>query len=151
MYKLSEKHIKEYLLGKRANFVLENKTNGHHAEFSISIKKDTEFSNRVVYNVFFKSNQSVYIGRITKEKILSNGENIIRYNFWELKPSHDNYKDYYDRSKLFSIFFRLIFYNNKIPNNVNVLYTGQCSICGRKLTNPTYIDIGIGPDCLANM
>jgi len=37
------------------------------------------------------------------------------------------------------------------PEGVEIWHAGKCGICGRKLTVPTSIAIGIGPDCLEGM
>lgn len=40
---------------------------------------------------------------------------------------------------------------NHLPENVQVLHNGYCGRCGRLLTNPESLEIGIGPDCLEKM
>jgi len=37
---------------------------------------------------------------------------------------------------------------NQIPNNLQLSHNGQCAKCGKKLTDPTSIQKGIGPQCL---
>lgn len=37
------------------------------------------------------------------------------------------------------------------PDGVEIWHAGKCGICGRKLTVPSSIAIGIGPDCLEGM
>jgi hypothetical protein len=54
-------------------------------------------------------------------------------------------------SKGFGIFDSLIIGLTKkwaIPSHVNVQHAGQCGRCGRKLTTPKSIEIGLGPDCM---
>ena len=38
-----------------------------------------------------------------------------------------------------------------MPPRVEVWHEGRCGRCGRKLTVPGSIEVGIGPDCLAQM
>lgn len=38
-----------------------------------------------------------------------------------------------------------------IPPQVEVWHEGRCGRCGRKLTDPTSIELGFGPDCRAMM
>jgi hypothetical protein len=37
---------------------------------------------------------------------------------------------------------------NVLPDDVEVWHAGKCGMCGRKLTVPSSIAIGIGPECL---
>lgn len=39
----------------------------------------------------------------------------------------------------------------KDPQNVEIYHAGKCGMCGRKLTVPMSIQIGIGPECLGRM
>jgi hypothetical protein len=39
----------------------------------------------------------------------------------------------------------------EMPPQVEVWHEGRCGKCGRKLTVPESIEVGIGPDCLAQM
>ncbi len=38
-----------------------------------------------------------------------------------------------------------------MPPHVEIWHEGRCGRCGRKLTVPESIGVGIGPDCLAQM
>lgn len=147
MYKLSEDNIKEFLLGGYANFVLKNITNNHHIEYTIKIKEETRKLNRTLYFVSYKSTEWQYIGILVREKVLSNGQEKEEINF-HFKT--DISVDHYLQAKTFKGLIEFIYHKDKLPNNVEILYTGQCSICNRKLTDPKYINIGIGPTCLKN-
>jgi len=38
--------------------------------------------------------------------------------------------------------------NDHLSNQVELWHEGRCGICGRRLTVPESIDIGIGPECI---
>jgi len=41
--------------------------------------------------------------------------------------------------------------NGQFPPAVEIWHAGKCGMCGRKLTVPESINIGIGPECLSRM
>jgi hypothetical protein len=48
--------------------------------------------------------------------------------------------------KAFSYFFNHL-KNKKIPDHLSVYHEGSCGRCGRPLTTPESIEIGLGPIC----
>ena len=42
-------------------------------------------------------------------------------------------------------------YRNSLANGVEIWHEGKCGRCGRKLTVPTSIENGIGPECIKIM
>ena len=40
---------------------------------------------------------------------------------------------------------------NALPNGYGIKHEGRCGRCGRMLTTPESIDIGIGPECLGKL
>lgn len=40
-----------------------------------------------------------------------------------------------------------IYMNETLPNGYRVYHEGRCCRCGRRLTDPASIEVGMGPDC----
>lgn len=54
-------------------------------------------------------------------------------------------------AKAFNWFYRAISERNELPATVEIWHTGRCGRCGRKLTVPSSVALGIGPDCAEKM
>jgi hypothetical protein len=132
---LQVEYLDKFILGGSSEFILSEKETKNHIDFHV--KQDSK--NKSLYWVRYKSIEWIYIGRILLEpKIL----------FHPLKVNTNTSNEIIEKAEVFRKFILYIFYVKKIPSNLEVLYTGKCSICHRTLKNPTYIKIGIGPECL---
>ena len=134
-YKLTKlEYLKPFLLGGECNFILQNTISNNHLNYIIRKKeyKDKTFT----YYVYFKSTNEVYIGYINQAKthFYRNTKELVQDEFRK-------------QINVFESFFDFIFNRNKIPLNIEILYTGQCGRCGDTLTNPKYIKIGLGKYC----
>lgn len=137
MYLIEFEHLKAFLLGGKADFVLINKTNQHHLNYKILFR--SEVDNKKTYFVFFVSTKDIYIGNITIY------DNKLDGYFYENKKTGGQY---IKPLKIFVGLFYFIFRKNQLPNNVEIGYSGVCFVCNRKLTDPKYIAMGIGQKCL---
>lgn len=127
-YKIQYEHLNKYIFGGKADIILKDIRNNDYINFYI-LKNSKNFV------VYYKTFKLIKIGEIKHSN-----------DFIILEPFKQNLdKDY---TKIFIKFFNIIFIDKKIPNNIEVYYTGKCSICGRTLKNPKYIEIGIGVECL---
>jgi hypothetical protein len=52
--------------------------------------------------------------------------------------------------KVFNYIFRKLKSGN-LPEKIEIWHNGKCGKCGRKLTVPSSIDTGIGPECFKNL
>jgi hypothetical protein len=52
--------------------------------------------------------------------------------------------------KVFNYIFRKL-KSGKLPEQIEIWHNGKCGKCGRKLTVPSSIDTGIGPECFKNL
>jgi hypothetical protein len=52
--------------------------------------------------------------------------------------------------KVFNYIFRKLKSGN-LPEQIEIWHNGKCGKCGRKLTVPSSIDTGIGPECFKNL
>jgi len=139
LYILEYEKLQDFMLGGKADFVIVNKNNEHRINYII--KKFPYNDNK--FKVSYKSHIKIDIGYIVLES-----QNIISFQSIDFKHLAILSKE---RAETFKGLFNFVFVRNMIPNNVSVCYTGRCSICGRKLTDPEYIRIGIGKKCLEEM
>ena len=51
----------------------------------------------------------------------------------------------------FVFFWRWVIIAGELPASLEVRHEGACGRCGRALTVPESIDLGIGPDCAEKM
>lgn len=63
----------------------------------------------------------------------------------EPEYTNDDKKSIEERAKFLHLFY-LVYYN-KLPAKMLVYHTGICCACGRELTDPESIIIGLGPTC----
>ncbi len=138
---LSIPHIQNFILGGNSNFIIRNKNNEHHINFivkQVKIKlpnKEIELTDN--YNVYYKSHSKILIGFINKPT------NVFH-------PNKSISKIFVPETNTFNSLHNFIYNRNMIPNNIEILYTGHCCKCGKLLTDPKYIEIGIGKWCLEN-
>lgn len=136
--------VQDYILGGRADFIISDRNIDLHINFKVNI--DSKDKNK--YYVKYKSADWIYIGMINTKTIEI--ENVLlNYPLFSLSKKSLT-KDQIDKGSIFSILIKYLYYIQTIPRNIQFLYTGRCSICGRKLTDPEYIKIGMGPTCLEN-
>lgn len=144
MYDIEFEYFKKFILGGKADFIVRNINSGNHLNYKVlkHIPKENEQidETKEIYYVYFKSHKDIYLGNIIKYK-----DNKILYFFGAKKFDNNFSKEL----EIFVKLFYFIFRKNMYPISVQILYTGECSVCGRKLTNPDYIKIGIGSKCLS--
>lgn len=139
--------LPQFLIGGTAEFILSEIGNKNHIRFKI--KRDVKDEKK--YWVRYKAvGDWRYIGYIHYD-LLREG------TFWILGTEpvaqyhpQPNTEDDRVISEIFRKFLLFVYYLKKIPSNLEVLYTGECCVCGRRLKDPIYIKIGIGKICLEN-
>lgn len=145
-YRISEiENIQNYILGGRAEFVIEDLESKAHITFTV--RQDAKDETR--YFVKYKSLDLKYIGIVKTKLIEFEGD---KYNMPFFYPDKKHILTDNDREKqdIFAMLIKFIYYIELIPENINILHTGRCSICSRVLNDPESIRIGIGPVCRAN-
>lgn len=123
--------IRQYLTGGHALFTLVSKKTGDRITFKISTADHGFF----VGQLTGPDNQSdyTYIGFLTKR------QHILNY-----KP-----KNIQTKASAALVWFMSHLNTDSInADQVEFWHAGVCARCGRVLTNPESIEIGIGPKCL---
>lgn len=116
-------HIIDFLFGGRAKFTLKSLKTGRGVQF---------YCKQKVHYTAVHHPDSGYLGAITKVK----GDEI------QFKPIHNPYNKHSPEG-IFAWFCRHYTEYDKIE----LWHHGECSMCGRALTDPKSIERGIGPVC----
>lgn len=137
MYNLTIEVLPDYIFGGKANFIIKELNSKDHIEFKI--RQDVKDKN--IYFVRYKSIDWKYIGILNKKDL----------RFFPVIEASELTKEKLDVTEVFYKLMIFILQLKRLPLNLEVLFTGECSICGRKLTDPKYIKIGIGSTCYNNI
>jgi len=125
--------IKNFLYGGNSTITLRSLQTGKHYTYKVSISDNNEI---FFVSVLSGSDNTInysYIGIIIKDK-----------RFTLTKKSKVNADSI--SFKAFDYFYKQIL-SGKINNKLEVLHSGTCAKCGRKLTTPESIRCGFGPIC----
>lgn len=135
LHKLNLENAQRYILGGKADFVIRDINTQDHIEFKVR----QDIKNNKIYYVRYKSIDWLYIGVLE----IWNDKPVFRVSI-KGKMTEDMIL----KSQVFYKFILYVYHILNLPCNIDILYTGVCSRCGRKLTDPIYIEIGIGKICL---
>lgn len=136
MERLAKERVKSFVLGGNAIITIESGMTGKHFTYKITRSK-TDANLYFVKSLRGADNLSDYVyigcyyadtGYFRPEKRYKGVEN---YS-WPKSLRAINY------------LFKCI---DNIPNNLYVYHEGRCCVCGRRLTTPESIELGVGPEC----
>jgi hypothetical protein len=136
MERLAKERVKSFVLGGNAIITIESGMTGKHFTYKITRSK-TDANLYFVKSLRGADNLSDYVyigcyyadtGYFCPEKRYKGTEN---YS-WPKSLRAINY-----------LFKRI----NDIPDNLYVYHEGRCCVCGRRLTTPESIELGVGPEC----
>ena len=124
--------VKKFCFGGHAHFTLESKATGQHYTFEISKRKfgEKEFWFAAVMT---NGDQYTYIGKLAGKR---NIQFTAKSRLTEDAPA----------VKALVWFLRALA-AGVIPNSVVVYHSGKCGCCGRELTDPESVRLGLGPVC----
>jgi len=120
-----------FFTGGNSIFTVSNNT-GEHYTYKIRKPKDKDvfFVSLLISPEIFS-----YIG-------------ILDINEMKVKTtSKSKYKDESKPLKVINWAIKQIKENKEIPSGYGIQHEGRCCKCGRRLTNPESIELGIGPEC----
>jgi len=140
IYKLENaSDVKKFIIGGKAILTLESTKTGRWFTYKIKkAKKDDEKSPFFVSVLTGGDNESAYtyMGTIFNNDRLS-------FKLTKNSKIGEDALSY----KAFNFFFNLLINNDKLHSEMNVYHRGICAVCGRPLTTPESLIIGIGPIC----
>ena len=138
--------VKTFMLAGNATLTLVSKVSGNRFTYKVRDPKDDEPRNVSMHFVSVlngsdNENDFQYIGQVRS------GVNGQRYEHGrKARISCDT-----PSAKAFNWFAHKILAESRLPDNIEVWHEGKCCRCGRKLTVPSSIENGIGPDCAEKM
>ena len=124
--------IKNYILGGRGVVTLKSDTGVHHT-YSFEMYDDKP-DNIWIYTLV-DDNQWIYVGYYSK-----------KYENFRLTPK-SKYPVDSPIVKGIAYIFKMILNPEFHDDRMHLLHEGICCRCGRPLTNPASIELGIGPYC----
>ena len=141
--------IRKYVLGGNATFTLRSKKSGERLTFKVkSAKKNPD----AYWSTGNQDKRTYFVSLLTGP----NNENDYRY-LGLLKQHGDGYYDFELTAKspsrdsqgvrTFKWFWNLLEQGCHISDGIEFWHEGSCCMCGRKLTVPESVELGIGPDC----
>lgn len=140
-YILDNKYHREFVFGGNATFTVVNENTGNRATFRVRQAKANPSIHYVQVMVGSDNESSYeYIGHVWKQNEYN--LNLTRLRF----PAANMYKAT-TGANIFKYIFRKLMSSTGLPENVQLLHAGKCGACGRKLTTPESIEIGLGPIC----
>ncbi len=132
---ISQEYAKAYMLAGKATVGIHSITSGKTFWFYIKKKDKNTWFVYLGYR-FPETYENKYIGHITDD---------------EFKTPIDGVSDAYSETKKewLKVFeytwLRII--KQAVPSKLIILHEGHCSYCGKTLSDPTSLIIGIGPTC----
>ena len=133
---IANKYLEKYIFAGNAYFTLTSRKTNAHYTYNISKKK-----NAPVWFVKIQDGHSnVYSGYIK----VNNGT----YQYY--KGNSGTYD--MDDNRILSLMWFIRHINDTdIDNKIVLQHVGKCCKCGRKLTDPKSIELGIGPECMKSV
>lgn len=127
----SEK-IRNYVLGGHGTVTLESDSGVHH---SYSFSCDEKRPDMLWIYTLTTNNDWVYVGYYNKQ-----------YNCFRL-TAKSTYKADSPIVKGIAYIFKMMLIPDYSDSRMHLLHEGICARCGRPLTNPDSIELGLGPYC----
>lgn len=129
--KLDKDNIKSFILAGNATFTILNTYTKNRFTFKLHKSKSTEIFYLSVLTGSDNESNYTYLGFIKDGSLLHGGR--------KTSISKD--------ATIFKSIDWVLRHVNVLPENVEVWHEGKCGKCGRKLTVPSSIESGLGPEC----
>lgn len=133
---INAKYFEQFIFGGNSYFTMTSKKTGTHFTFHITT---TQFPNLWYVNLV-DNHSSEYIGYIKKV------DGVYRW----FKGRSGKYE--LDNKKVFGLMWVIRHMKDvDIDTKVTIQHVGRCCKCGRKLTTPKSIELGMGPECAKSL
>lgn len=134
-YEINNDNVKTFMLGGKAIFSVLNLITGNHVTYKINRvrpKQHGETPDKIWFvSTCYGYDKFTCIGRIIDDKFIPSSK---------MDPEGKSVKG-------FSIIWKRYCQNMNPMDNVKILHSGKCSRCGRLLTEPESLRIGMGKYC----
>lgn len=134
-YLLEPKNYLEFITGGKARFTLKSETSGNHWHYKVKEHKKTKGLFFVEVMTNYNTDSWLYIGYISRGIFSLSKKGNIGLD----APSF----------KAFDYLFKLA-QKHSSHKDLKFFHLGKCARCGKPLTDPLSIELGIGPKCRAN-
>ena len=124
-------HAERFILSGKSQFLFYNTETKNKYWFRVKEQKDE------IFYVYSRTTRS-YLGKINFRDFTQ------AYNFASLSDGDQS------SVKVFDYVWKRII-NLTLQDTIHVMHLGMCGVCGRPLTDPESIKIGIGPICLSRL
>lgn len=137
-------YYKQFILGGNAEFVLYNSQRDTAIQYMVQQTSDEKEPN--VWFIKDRTRHILLVLTIHDKPFAITA----KYHKFDLtrRKEHARFDD--ETKKQVTVFewfwWEIIVRNREFPH-LEVQHIGKCGCCGRKLTDETSVDIGIGPDC----
>jgi hypothetical protein len=140
---LGSERIKNYVLGGNGVVTLTSDVSGEHHTYSFQSPHDNSYSDKkfdadvIFIRTLVNDGEWVYVGM---------------YKGGRFKlTAKSNFKVDSPIVKGVAYIFKMIINPDYADERMHLLHEGICCRCGRPLTNPESIELGIGPVCMDKM
>lgn len=136
MERLAKERVKSFVLGGNAIITIESGMTGKHFTYKITRSK-TDANLYFVKSLRGADNLSdyVYIGCYYADT-----------KYFHPEKRYKGVETYAWPKSLQAINYMFKFLDN-IPDKLLIYHEGRCCVCGRRLTTPESIELGVGPEC----
>ena len=134
---VDSERVKKYVLGGNGTVTLESDVSGTHHTYSFHTNEDNP--DKIWIYTLVTENSWVYVGYYSKT-----------YECFKL-TAKSVFKPDSAIVKGVAYIFKMILNPNFHDDRMHLLHEGICAVCGRPLTNPASIELGIGPYCMTKI
>lgn len=129
---IKNEFISKYLFAGNAYFTLTSKKTNIHYTYNLHNKNN----GRIYYVKLLDGHATEYVGFIKKV-----------YGTYRYFKGQNGKYDISDKRIIALMWFINHMNDEDIDTKVTFQHIGKCCKCGRKLTDPKSIELGIGPEC----
>lgn len=127
-------YYQDYILAGKPEFMLKSTKNQVEEIYVVRLSKDGD-------RYWVQNRTREYLGRL---ELVENDLYAFTRTRAMLLPYQEKQVERFE-------WFWLRFLQKTLPPHIEVRYAGRCAHCGRELTHPESLPIGIGPDCFKKL
>lgn len=127
-------YFQDYILAGKPEFMLKSTKNQVGEVFIVRLNKTGD-------KYWVKNRLREFLGRLEH----------IENDLYTFERSRSILLPYQEKQIEQFSWFWIRFLQNTLPPYIEIRYNGRCGHCGRELTHPESLPIGIGPDCFVKL